>query len=439
MLAHSGQGWLPLLLPVDARRFRVQDPALAATLRYAGAELVDTSPQVEIAAGADVGGDAPLVLVTVEEAPPERGPRAVRAISRAAAIVRVRLRARAVRRRVAQRGYRHAEIVAWDVDRPFRPQRSLNPKRLPLRAVVVGSRSSATRTVFEAALAASGMDPARVEPVVRQGGVVALGEAQVLRVAVGPARQQIEAQRSALASIAAAQPPHAVAVRMPWPLVAGRAGLASWSLERTLPGVTPPLPLTGRLLADCGDFLVALHALGDSAPAKTLTDDVAVVTGVCSGEQARALEHLAPTLAGRLDGLPRGFGHGDFWRRNLLVEHGRLSGVVDWASAEPGRLPLLDLLHLYADAARERRRGHLGPAIVGDLLPWARAGGDEVARLYAERVGFTLDRSTLEALVLAYWLDFIAGQLRLFVDRADSKVWIRQNVELVLNVVSTRL
>jgi hypothetical protein len=44
--------WLPLIVPAGARRMRVADPALAATLAAAGAELVDDGAELEIAASA---------------------------------------------------------------------------------------------------------------------------------------------------------------------------------------------------------------------------------------------------------------------------------------------------------------------------------------------------------------------------------------------------
>src|SRR6266545_5055686 len=60
-----GYGWLAAVLPVAARRYRVQDPTLAAILRDAGAELVQDAPEVEIASHADIRGDADLAIVTL--------------------------------------------------------------------------------------------------------------------------------------------------------------------------------------------------------------------------------------------------------------------------------------------------------------------------------------------------------------------------------------
>ena len=61
--------------------------------------------------------------------------------------------------------------------------------------------------------------------------------------------------------------------------------------------------------------------------------------------------------------------------------------MVDWDAAGPGRLPLIDLLHLRH--MNEHRPADLdwGPTLVEHLLPWARAGGDDPARDYCRRVG----------------------------------------------------
>jgi hypothetical protein len=78
-----------------------------------------------------------------------------------------------------------------------------------------------------------------------------------------------------------------------------------------------------------------------------------------------------------------------------------------------------------------RRHPSLGETIVSFLLPWARGGGDAAAqRLFLRTTGGELDAPTLEALVAAYWLDYVAYQLRLYTDRSDPK-WFEPNVRSV--------
>src|SRR5438105_15527914 len=76
--AHVGHGWLAAILPATARRFRVVDPALRETLGAAGAELVDTDPDVEIAPAGDIHGDARLAVVVIALSRPEGGARPLR-------------------------------------------------------------------------------------------------------------------------------------------------------------------------------------------------------------------------------------------------------------------------------------------------------------------------------------------------------------------------
>jgi hypothetical protein len=107
----------------------------------------------------------------------------------------------------------------------------------------------------------------------------------------------------------------------------------------------------------------------------------------------------------------------------------RLTGVIEWDAAGPGRLPLLDLFHLQLDARRRRTREYLGVAVVEHLFPWARAGGDELVRSFCRRIGLGIDAERLEMLAIAYWLDRVASDLRTFADRRHRPVWLRQNVD----------
>ena len=114
-----------------------------------------------------------------------------------------------------------------------------------------------------------------------------------------------------------------------------------------------------------------MHSLGGTA--SSLAGAGEVVARVCGAADAAAVRETAARLDAELAGLPRGFGHGDFFAGNLLVDGGRLAGVVDWDGAGPGRLPLLDLLHLLVTSRWRGADLAWGPAIIGDLLPWVRA------------------------------------------------------------------
>lgn len=438
---HYTHGWLPAVLPADARRFRVADETLAAVLASVGAEIVDDEPDVEIVAGSsEVRGDAPLAILTVDPPPRRGGGPALRAARRLAASLSARARARDARRLLRARGY-EPSVLLWDVGQraelPLVPVagRSLS-ERMPQRAVVLGRRSAPTETALAAALTEAGRaagDELHPEwASIRAGIVVVAAGSAILRVAIGHSRTQIHNQIAALDALQRAAPPEAVAVRIPWVIAHGRAGLADWSLERRLPGARPPRRLEGELLEDCFEFLVGLRRVrGRADIGRTFADLVEAPARVCRPETARTLRALGDELERALARIERGFAHGDFFAGNLLAENGRLAGVLDWDGGGPARVPALDLLHLQLTREPYGSDDDWGRAVVERLLPAARAGGDPLVRRYCAELGIDPDPRLLEALVFAYWLEYVAYQLRTHLDRRSQPAWIDGNVELV--------
>src|SRR5262245_10004435 len=422
---------------------------LAQVLADAGAEIVENGADVEIADADLLTGTGALAIVTIG-APHHEGESLLRSATRRLGhSVRTRLAAARARRSLRDRGYGATSVALWDIDqfvhlpggRPAGRRRL--QEYLPQRALVVGRRGDPAPTVLEAVAEQVGTRIGRtVEyglPLARQGLVIALADEYVLRIAIGPGRQKIDLQQTALRLLSSAGPPPVVAQRIPRTLGTGTLGLGDWSAEERLSGSSAPSELDPDLLADCIDFLVALHGVGQGAGGAPLVDSAQTVAAACRRSEHRdAVLELGTTLDAELGDLPRGFGHGDFWTHNLLVDGNRLRGVIDWDSATPATLPLLDLLHLLLSAHREGTREYLGAALVRHQLPWAEAGGDEVVRSYCRRIGIALDSALLRSFVLAYWLDRIAFELRTSPDRAQRPVWMRNNVELVLDRLAAR-
>jgi aminoglycoside phosphotransferase (APT) family kinase protein len=440
---HYTLGWLPAVLPADARRFRVAEPTLGAVLAHAGAELVDAGADadVEVAGSADMlEGRAPVAIVSVPPISAVGRPRLARAAAKAGAAARALVAARRARRQLSRLGYSDVSALRWDVRRRAalpgfpEPERSV-AERLPGGVLAVGSRGSAGPTVLEAALEAAGRAAgAALRPrwvSIRPGPVLAVADTAVLRVAIGPSRVEVESQAAALEALAGADVPPLVADRIPWLLARGEAGLAGWSLERLRPGTRPARPLSPALVGACIEFLVALHGAGGAEP-QPLGDRAETLAAVCGPDAAARVRELAGRLEAELGGLTRGFAHGDFFPGNLLASGDRLTGVLDWDAGGPGRLPLLDLLHLRLTAVPYGGDERWGRAVLDRLLPLARAGGDETLRRYCSGVRLDPDPRVLEALVLAYWLEYAAYQLRTHPDRRGQRAWIEGNVELVL-------
>jgi hypothetical protein len=105
--------------------------------------------------------------------------------------------------------------------------------------------------------------------------------------------------------------------------------------------------------------------------------------------------------------------------------------VLDWDAAGPGRLPVVDLLHLQLARVPYGSDEDWGRAVIERLLPSARSGGDQLVRRYNAELGLEADARLLEALVYAYWLEYAAYQVRAHPDRLSSPSWIEGNVRLV--------
>jgi Phosphotransferase enzyme family len=432
----AAHGWLPAVVPAEARRFRVADAELGEALVDAGAELAEAQPEVEIAAsGADLRGDAELAIVTVVGPESRAGPTLVRVARRATHSLRARLRAARARRALRGKGYVHVDVIRWDLPARVRlPGLTSDGPRLPRYALAVGRKGERRPTAVESALAAAAGDRKPSWASTRAGLVVLAVDGSLLRVAIGPTRAEIDNGAAALEALSALSPPPEVEERVPWPEARGRVGLADWSLERLLSGAQAPAAVPEPLYGDCLAFLEALAGFGGRASAAHAPTTLAKTVGeVCREESAGWLNALAERLERRLEGVPRCFAHGDFFAGNLLAdESGRLSGVVDWDAAGPGRLPLLDLLHLKLTRAGPFADDDWAHVLGERLLPLARDGGDEDIRRYCATAELEAEPKLLEAFVYAYWLDYAAYQLRAHPVRRMQPNWIERNVEAVL-------
>lgn len=440
-----GRGWLALFLPAGVQRFRVDDPDLAHALADAGATIVESGAEVDIGTAPPRGDRAPfaIVEVAVDVRP---GPLLLRALRRVGGSLAVRLRARRVRRALAER-YPSVETRLWDVGHtmPFTDVSSLQRRRrpsewLPQRALVIGRSGDPAPTLFDVALRdaseQAGRELAPRWASIRAGTVVvAVGDA-VLRLAVGPARIQIAAQIGVLEELGRTAPPELVGRRVPWLLGHGRVSLVDWSLERLLPGSRPPRELSPELCAESVDFLVELRRIeGAAAGGRSIAELAGEIATVLEPGEAVLLDSLCRRLEPELAGLSRGFGHGDFFAGNLLADRGRVTAVLDWDAGGTGRLPLLDLLHLRRTLLHDGTDlwGHV---LVTRLLPELRAGGDEMVRRYCGELGLEPDPALLERLLWAYWLEHAAYQLRTHAHRRGDDAWIEANVRTVLRVAA---
>jgi aminoglycoside phosphotransferase (APT) family kinase protein len=445
--ADPRHGWLAAVVPASVRRVRTLDAALARTLLDAGFELVDSGADAELGRAGELSGNAPFAVVALQPAEPGGRVRALRGLRRAGSAAGARLAARAARRRLRRLGYEHVDVLSWergDALDGASARRALS-HRLPLNTVVAGSRGHPGPTILDAAASAAGraagVDLPRSGPVVGSSGVaLVVGENAVLRVALGSARKGLDAHVRALERLGGTGVDPVVGARLPSVLASGHEGSAGWALETRLHGAPPWAPVDDTLARDCVDFLVALHATGGLGGSPWRAASCAAEVARLSGRDTRAALDVLSARADRtLETLPRGPAHGDFWAGNLLVSGGRLAGVVDWAGAAGGRLPLLDLLQLRVADLREAQGLDLGPA----LLRFAalRDPTDDAAiRDYADRLGLELGELEWHAFLVAFWLDALARALR---DpdplvRPAEPAWREANVERVIRELTAR-
>jgi hypothetical protein len=415
--------WLGLVLPRSARRFRTEDPALASLLAKAGGQAVESDPDVEIGDANRLRGDAPCVVVPFYRWSNDGGSRGLRGVRRLASFTRLAADLRRASRAVRGLGYPASSSIRWERAAPVvgpglpEPERSHLAHRLPLNAVLIAHRGRPEPTIFEEVIAAACREVGQRRPPSRvvfgsSGVVVAELGSAVLRLAVGPARSRLRAQRETITQLRASEPPSDVARRVPQLIAHGSEGVAEWTLEERLPG-RHPSRLSGDLAEDCLDFLAGLGRLSSDASTRSrLEAGAEAVAAACGDGLGGEVLEVASEAAAELDGHSACFVHGDFWSGNLLAVGDRLTGVIDWSAGGPDGMPLLDVLHLRLSSIRERTREPLGHAVAKHLLSGETAGDDDVLRAYSTRLGLRFSPAEQRALATAYWLDALARELR---------------------------
>lgn len=217
---------------------------------------------------------------------------------------------------------------------------------------------------------------------------------------------------------------HLSPISLPVPrlLATGRAAGASWTLETALPGRRPTggSPEVARDVAD----LCAAMPPGNGPPAAPRRDLEALAELV--PERADGLRELAHSLRGALRGLPSVLRHGDLWIGNLLVDEGRLSGVVDWDAWDPGAVPGADLLHLHATSRRIAERCELGE--IWARRPWR----DDAYRSMLDAAAAAVPE---EVRAIAWWIGEVRGTVSRHPARAVDERWLAVNVDAVLRAL----
>jgi hypothetical protein len=118
------------------------------------------------------------------------------------------------------------------------------------------------------------------------------------------------------------------------------------------------------------------------------------------------------------------------WAGNLLVNRGRLTGIVDWDAAHSCGVPGADLVHLVATDMRRRRRLPLGRAVLE--LPWRASTFTAATAEYWWALDIAPHRALLDLAGIAWWASEIHHTLVRFPQRRTDERWVAENVAAVL-------
>jgi aminoglycoside phosphotransferase (APT) family kinase protein len=282
-----------------------------------------------------------------------------------------------------------------------------------------------------AAAAGAGAAPRRVH--------FGAGGALVARVTLGDGTAAV--LRAGRAGTAADPAPLAVTLRhlaaagvacVPVPLAEGTTAGVSWLAESRLPG-RPPRRLTAALARQVAEACGSFPATG--RPPTALADDLAGVADRLPG-RAAAVSSLAEHIETATGAWPGVLRHGDLWLGNLLVERGRLTGVLDWDGAHPAAVLGTDLVHLVATDALVRRGVPFGATFLD--RPWLSGEFRRLSAPYWAARGVRPDAGLLELAGIAWWAAAIHGTLTRFPVRATDRRWLAANVDSVLHALSGR-
>lgn len=252
----------------------------------------------------------------------------------------------------------------------------------------------------------------------------------MLRLAAAPGRRLLENGLAALDRITAPGVDPIVKERVVAPLARGEVGRLLYAAEPLMSG-TAPRVMTATLWDDCIEFLAHLLRIEPvvAAASSELATAARLIADFVDGRGDRQwLTELGCRLDERLAEMPRGWEHGDFWVENILVESGRLASVLDWDTARPAALPLLDMFDLIS--LSEPGRTSLFPGQRLKSAIWPLIAGDPDARLlrYCAAVGLDADAGQLGDLARAYWLNRVARDLTEVPDRRRRGGWLAANI-----------
>ncbi|WP_345604288.1 phosphotransferase [Pseudonocardia adelaidensis] len=230
------------------------------------------------------------------------------------------------------------------------------------------------------------------------------------------------------------------------PRVLGTAeiGGAYCSTETLLPGGPGPDALSdparrGAFVSSAVGAISELHRrtatprrVGDAELDAWVHGPIAAVSRTLPSGLRTEAGRLAAVLDARLRGQVVGIGwtHGDYLPVNLLAApNGQVSAIIDWCTARPDGLAVLDVATFVPMAEAMANGEEFGPVVLRWLGGVPRAEADVLVGCQSALGGSVL---APELLVLLGWLDHVNACVTRSDRMAANPVWNRRNVRVVV-------
>jgi aminoglycoside phosphotransferase (APT) family kinase protein len=250
----------------------------------------------------------------------------------------------------------------------------------------------------------------RVEPSGTDNAIYRLGDSMSVRLPrIGWAASQPALEHAWLPRLARHLP-----LAIPAPLALGEPAEGypwPWAIHTWLPGAMTNGALPGAA-ADLADFVAALGridvaggpAAERGAPLAARDEATRIAIEACRGviDADRAIAVWDDAVAAPVWDRPPVWIHGDLDPRNLLVERGRLTGVIDFSCMGVGD-PASDVAAAWK-VLTAHERGTFRSALDIDDATWSRSRGWVVSQSVIALAYYTIENNPTLVLETQRWL-----------------------------------
>lgn len=189
------------------------------------------------------------------------------------------------------------------------------------------------------------------------------------------------------------------------------------------------IPMALQTITELQDRTRSVAAVDAGTIDRWVREPASHVRAVVRGTHRAALDRLQARLVDALSGraVTRAWAHGDYNQTNVLLDAGRVSGVVDWTEAEPDGLVGADAITLLL-FERILAGTEMGPVV----LEWLADPSPVADPVDAMQRAGTGEKVEVRTMLLLTWLRHVGGNLAHSMRYAANPVWMHRNVRTVL-------